>query len=104
MTTYVDAPDTKPVQGIWCFPPDRDDAPSYVCDRVKEGFIITDLLSARRFFREKCRWSVAGGGASPRSPSWTGRRGGNREAMVAWPALAVVRVGEDAKQEGDSHP
>jgi hypothetical protein len=61
MTTYVDAPDTKPVQGIWCFPPDRDDVPSYICDTVKERLVIADLASARRFFREKCRWSVAGG-------------------------------------------
>ena len=59
MTFYIDAPDTEPVQGIWGYPPAPEDWPNYVCDTLKEGMVITDLASARRFFHKKCRWSVA---------------------------------------------
>jgi hypothetical protein len=59
MTFYVDAPSAGPVQGIWGYPPRPEDQPNYICDRVKEGLVITDLASARRFFREKCRWNAA---------------------------------------------
>ena len=59
MTFYVDAPGIGLVQGIWGYSPRPEDWPNYLCDHVKEGLVIIDLASARRFFREKCRWSVA---------------------------------------------
>ena len=56
MIFYLDPPDAGPVQGIWGYRPGPDDWPNYLCDRAKEVMRITDLASARRFFREKCRW------------------------------------------------
>jgi hypothetical protein len=56
MTFYIDTPDAGPVQGIWHYRPSPDDWPNYLCDHDKEGMTITDLASARRFFRDKCRW------------------------------------------------
>ena len=58
MTMYVELPGKGPVQGIWCYPPDVDDVPNYLCDTAAEGLVITDLASLKRFFREKCRWSA----------------------------------------------
>jgi hypothetical protein len=55
---YVDAPSRGPIQGVWCYPPAPDDWPDYHCYTEIEGIIITDLDSARRFFREKCLWSA----------------------------------------------
>jgi hypothetical protein len=54
---YLDAPDAGPVQGIWGYRSGPDDWPNYLCDSPREQMRITDLASARRFFREKCRWS-----------------------------------------------
>jgi hypothetical protein len=54
---YVDAPSQGPVQGVWCFPPARDEGPDDVWRTVSEGLVITDLNSLKQFFREKCRWS-----------------------------------------------
>jgi hypothetical protein len=56
MTFSLDPPDAGPVQGIWGYRPGPDDWPSYLCNHAKEGMTITDLASARRFFRDKCRW------------------------------------------------
>jgi hypothetical protein len=55
---YVDAPSRGSIQGIWCYPPAPDDWPDYRCQSGIEQLVITDLESAKRFFREKCRWSA----------------------------------------------
>ena len=60
MTVYVSAPGPGEVQHVWLYPPRPGDAPQFLCDPAKEGFSIADVASARRFFREQCRWSWAG--------------------------------------------
>jgi hypothetical protein len=60
MTCDVSAPGPGQVQSLWLYPPCPGDAPQFLCDPVKEGFAITDLASARRFFWHKCRWSREG--------------------------------------------
>jgi hypothetical protein len=54
----VDSPSRGPMQGLRCYPPTPDDWPDYRCRTEVEGLVITNLESARRFFRKKCRWSA----------------------------------------------